>query len=438
LFPRVALAQADVTTPPKNIVLPNYNGVPVGPFGGLEASAYVARASDPSAAWFNPAGLSRSPGAQITGSAGLYQLTTVSATSLPNNGGSVQHVPNLVGFTVRANKLTFGVALLTTIAWSQETDAELLQSTPANSPERFAYSADADLERRVGVASFGYDNGKAWRIGAGLAASYVSLRMTQSVSDRVAEPTMLRTLLLSSRTSGSALQFRPVVGIQAELKKNIRVGGVLRTPSFSMFPGASATLDGTTNSGAMSSGASFFDPSADFKFKEPWEVSGGIAFIGSRADIEVDVLGYSSISGYSMVSSSQNVVVYQDAGHGDAPTVQRLPFEGLNTAARAMANVSVGGHYQFSRARPLLLHYGVATDLSPVKPDDQVFDKINMATWTVGLSGTTGKFSYAAGINVRAGTSNSVPVRDLLSGEKLQTTVDVKTFGMIYSLAYQF
>jgi len=100
--------------------------------------------------------------------------------------------------------------------------------------------------------------------------------------------------------------------------------------------------------------------------------------------------------------------------------------------------VSVGVHYQLSKTRPLRLHYGVATDLSPVNGDDQVFDKVNMLTWTVGLSGTTGKFSYAAGINVRSGSSDNVPVRDLLSGEKLQTTVNVTTIGMIYSLAYQF
>src|SRR5262245_28992766 len=44
-----ASAQVDqVTTPPPNLVLSNYDSVPVGPFGGLEGSAYVARVGDPS------------------------------------------------------------------------------------------------------------------------------------------------------------------------------------------------------------------------------------------------------------------------------------------------------------------------------------------------------------------------------------------------------
>jgi len=52
-----AFAQVDaVSTPPPNLVLNNYDSVPVGPYGGLEGSAYAARVGDPSAAWFNPAG----------------------------------------------------------------------------------------------------------------------------------------------------------------------------------------------------------------------------------------------------------------------------------------------------------------------------------------------------------------------------------------------
>ena len=90
-----------VSTVPPNVVLANYDDVPVGPYGGLEGSAYVTRVSDPSAAWFNPAGLSRQTGAQISGSAGVYQWTTVSPQALPNRGGSRGQLPNVVGFTAQ-------------------------------------------------------------------------------------------------------------------------------------------------------------------------------------------------------------------------------------------------------------------------------------------------------------------------------------------------
>jgi hypothetical protein len=48
-----------IIVPPPNIIVPNYNGVPTGPLGGLEGSAYVSRAADTSAPWLNPAGLSQ-------------------------------------------------------------------------------------------------------------------------------------------------------------------------------------------------------------------------------------------------------------------------------------------------------------------------------------------------------------------------------------------
>ena len=136
-FPLSALAQTpDVLTSPPNIVVPNYEGIPVGPFAGLEASAYVARTDDPSAAWFNPAGLSRAKGAQISGSAGLYQYTKLSPSIYPGAGSSVEHVPNLVGFTMQKGQLTGGVAILTPVSWSQTTNLEVFAPSGPNL-ERF-------------------------------------------------------------------------------------------------------------------------------------------------------------------------------------------------------------------------------------------------------------------------------------------------------------
>jgi hypothetical protein len=107
-----AFAQVDqAVTPPTNLVLSNYNSVPVGPFGGLEGQAVVARVGDPSAAWFNPAGLAQEAGAQISGSAGVYERTAVSPRALPNGGSSVQQLPNLVGFTIKANSRNRRVAV---------------------------------------------------------------------------------------------------------------------------------------------------------------------------------------------------------------------------------------------------------------------------------------------------------------------------------------
>src|SRR6478735_1174745 len=97
LCPICATAQIDqpITAPP-NLVLNNYDTVPVGPYGGLEGAAISVRVGDPSAAWFNPAGLSRQEAAQISGGAGVYQLTSISPNALPEQGGGSQRLPNYV------------------------------------------------------------------------------------------------------------------------------------------------------------------------------------------------------------------------------------------------------------------------------------------------------------------------------------------------------
>ena len=53
----------------------------------VDGSSIVSRVGDPSAAWFNPAGLTREDGAQISGSARVYERTSVNPLALPNSGG---------------------------------------------------------------------------------------------------------------------------------------------------------------------------------------------------------------------------------------------------------------------------------------------------------------------------------------------------------------
>src|SRR5690349_18068359 len=59
LVPCAALAQSFVipVPAPKNIILPNYDNVLIGPVEAVEAGAYLARTQDASASFYNPAGL---------------------------------------------------------------------------------------------------------------------------------------------------------------------------------------------------------------------------------------------------------------------------------------------------------------------------------------------------------------------------------------------
>src|SRR3954453_12531625 len=152
-----SLAQeVPITSPPPNIIVPNYNGIPIGPLGGLEGSAYIARAADTSAGWFNPAGLSQA-GTQLSGSVGNYQFTTVTPKRLPDTGGSTQHLPNLVGGTAKFKGFTVGFSLVTTVAWGTSLDSVYTLTNADGNPERFTYSADSGLNQRVSAVAIGRD-----------------------------------------------------------------------------------------------------------------------------------------------------------------------------------------------------------------------------------------------------------------------------------------
>jgi hypothetical protein len=103
-----------------------------------------------------------------------------------------------------------------------------------------------------------------------------------------------------------------------------------------------------------------------------------------------------------------------------------------------VVNVTLGGHVRPVRDRDLLVHGGFATSRSPVGEGDQVFDKVDLSSWTFGVSGTWTKVRFAVGFNWRVGTASNVLVRNLLKGDPLHTNVDVRTVGLIYSITYQF
>ena len=433
-----ALAETDqVVTPPQNLVLPNYNSVPVGPFGGLEAAAYVARVGDPSSAWFNPAGLARQDSPQISGSAGVYERTSVSPDALPNTGGSAQQLPNYVGFTFKANAhLTAGAALITTQAWNQETDAELI-STVSAGQQRFAYSADSDFSTRILAFGAGYHGDGPWRVGGGLAFSIMSLRLVQSASDRLASGSGLQTLLVTSRTSASALQMRAQGGVQYDTAQ-FRFGGAFRTPGATLYRSGVVTLDALLDTGVASTGASVFDPNAASAYHLPWEFQGGAAWVHPRVEAEVDVQGFSPIAKYALVSTPNPTVIYSDVGGGQPPAVSTQPFGGLMSHSDGVVDVSAGGHVKLMDSRDMRVHLGVANNRSPVAPDDQLFNHVDLVTWTIGVSGSLGKFQFAAGFNRQSGSADNVSLRNLLNGQPVTTTIKVGMTGFIYSLAYQF
>jgi hypothetical protein len=427
----------DLVTPPPNILLSNYNTVPVGPNAGLEGGAYVARVGDPSAAWLNPAGLSVGKSAQLSLSSGAYQLATVSASALPNSGGSFQNIPSLVGLTVprlMGGNWTLGIAVLTANSWTQSTDSQIVTTRP-DGQERFAYSADSGFHQWVGAASLGYVSGRL-RAGGGLALSDTSLSRNVLLSDRSLIGGSLTSIQIASRASGFALQLRPLAGVQFAVSPRVLVGAMIRTPAFASYTGGSYTSDGVANEGATSQGVSFFDPGAQFAYHFPFEISGGVGYVSPRVDLEFDAHAFTRVSAYTMLASAQPIVTYSDAATGTA-SIGTQPFEGFVTESRAVVNVAAGGHVALTGNGVWRVHFGLKTDQSPSGPNDQVFTHVNMVGGTLGVSGTKGRFQFTVGADYRTGSSSLV-IPQVRTGGAIVSGIRVSSIGLIYSVYYRF
>ena len=426
-----------VIIPAGNVLLPNSNSVPLGPYAGLEGGAHVARVGDPSSAWLNPAGLSRAQDAEISASSGVFQISTLSTPSAPGSGGSVVRLPSLVGFMVKGafgGRMTLGLSVATVTSWSQDTDVELVVND-GSAAERFAFSADSSFDRFVVVGSAGYVTG-AWRFGAGLAVVQTDLVKNAVVSSRAADASSLRSLLLESRTSGTAFHLRPVLGVQYDASPRLKLGFMARTPAPTVYSFGSITSEGVRVGGGTSTGVSFFDPDAAFAAKLPFEVRGGAAYIGRRFEIEVDVSAETPVSSHEMLASDEPVVTY--ASGSGAPVIATTAFPGVASQSTSVVNVAVGGHVFLTDTGTWRLHFGAGTDRSGVGPDDQVFTKIHFGVWSVGVSGRKGRLQFTAGLNYRSGTADDVVIGQLESGTLVQSGIHVRSVGIIYAVNYRF
>ena len=431
-------AAQDVTpiiSPPPNIIVPNYNGVPTGPLGGLEGSAYVARAADTSAPWLNPAGLPQA-GTQLSGSVSTYMLTTITPRFLPS-GGSTQHLPNLVGATGKFKGFAVGFSIVTTASWNAGFSAAYFINTGA-SPDRFSYTSNANFTQRATIGAVGRDIGKKWRVGGALALQGTSMHSTQIISDRVNEPTGLRTLLFTSDAGGSIDHARFIFGTQYQPIPAVRLGFTVRTSGLAYGRGGTAKLDATLTGDNYTIGATAFDNGAHFDYKLPFETVAAAAFVSKRVEIEADVKSYSSIDPYTMLSSGEPLTIYTDHADGSAGTIDNRTLPTLTTSSKSVTNVTVGGHVLVVPSWSMKLHAGIGTDFSPVPQEDHVaFDRVDFWVLTAGASGAIGKLTFALGVNYRRGNSDNLILRNLII-QPVQTHLDIKTVGLTYAINYKF
>jgi hypothetical protein len=434
-------AQAPVTTPPPYIVLPNYNGVPVGEIASLEAGAFLARANDSSSARFNPAGLSRAERTSISGSAGVFEFITVSPQDANHGGASFQQVPALVGFVVKKplgqEGWAGGFSLSRVNAWYQALESEWTFSSAAAN-ERVSYSGSSTFSGWVASVAAGHGGDGKLRYGGSVDLQLTSSDRSGSVSDQLHDPTGLNALLVKSEGSAWTTQLRMSLGVQYEVLPALRLGAVMRTPGLTFLKGGRYAQEGLFQIGSTTATVSFFDHEGHVQYKLPFELQFGAAYVGRRGQVEVDVSTFAGAGAYNAFESSHTQTITIDQGPTGPSSVQQRPFVPPVIDSRSVTNVAVGGQLNLFADGRLRLHGGYATDRSPVGPSDTLFTKVNMGVWFVGASFRTSVILGSAGIRYASGTSGELTLPGLPGGHEAHSKIHVSSVGLVYSVAVLF
>src|SRR5256885_4142185 len=195
LAPFAAAAQiAPITNTPvplsKALVFPNYDNVLVGKDEALEGGAYIARAGDSSANFYNPAGLVQSRGASLNASSAGYvytELTSkVSGTSISSS--KLDNVPGYIGSVsqmpfVNLRNLRVGLSITRAASWSpggidQTLDAKSLGFSRLN------YASSANFQSQLYQAAAGFSPvlDRSLRLGLGVGLAETSYSNNNTVS----------------------------------------------------------------------------------------------------------------------------------------------------------------------------------------------------------------------------------------------------------------
>jgi hypothetical protein len=429
-----------LTSPPKGIIVPNYDMVRIGQTEALESGAVVAQASGPLANVYNPAGLAATDKTAINASSTGYQLIELGLEGVGKDVSS-SRLTNLGGFlgvvvadpVIKSKKWRLGFAVFSPIGWEPGTlsgaNAALISGQDVN----LDYRTDVGLRVTVPALAAGTSLSKRLRLGFGVQVPVVSILQVQNTTALANDATQASSTIRAYAADGTTWLVRGTLGLQWEASKSISVGIMAETPTARLF-GSSFYSDQTTT--AFSNGfetLDFRDPSAHLEYKLPFLLSGGVAVMLGKVQVEGDVRWYGSVGQYDLYrSDSTGIALAQD--DGGLPTRTPVVLSPVTLTYQSAVNFAIGASIPISK--DWQIHLGMNSDQSPLPNTDELFRKVSLIGVTAGVAFRISRVSGAFGLGFQSGTS---PVTDILvSPVPLSTKVTVKTFQLMYSLAYTF
>jgi hypothetical protein len=443
-IPAVIEAQTSVSVPP-NLILPNYDRIPIGQREGIEAGAFLARTDDAGANWFNPAGLAKSRKSAVNASATAYEWTSTELEGLGEVAGKSRI--NTVGTLFSAvlgngplesDRWRLGFSIARPIVWHPSNIT--LAFDAQGGQEQLAYATQGNFDVMIpaiaaAFAPGGVADGK-FRVGAGMGVAITSLSQNQATSSRLTTATADTIRLASFVGDGSSWDLKLNAGVQWEATPAITLGAVVSSPTLNILGSSQFNLQSLTVSSPSVRDLLLRDNDATFEYKYPLEAQVGGAIRGKKGELEIDLHYYAEIDPYDLYSSTATgtLTVVDNTG---TPTTTPVTFNNTTNRARSVVNVAVGGSYPVSTR--FRAHAGFASDRSPVPTGEEViFRQIDLSRITGGFSMAGSNLTGSLGFGYSFGSGTRHGVVTSQNGQPVDTRLKVKTANLLFALTYSF
>jgi len=429
---------------PPSIALTNYDRVLVGEQEALEGGAFVARVGSTTSPWYNPAGMVLLGKTAIGGSATGYEADVISLEGLSAGKGggiTIAQLPSYFGAVLGEDVLhsrvwSLGFSVTKPASWSQGIQAG------GGEGGRVSYASTVSFSTILPMLSVAVAPLACLRFGLGVGVALTSLSEVQTLSAQVlspgaSSPTSANAFLRTLDGGGSIWNLTGNFGVQFDITQNLVVGAVLRFPGLKLLTSGALTYQDVQNNGTPWSQVFFKDRSATFDYRLPTEVDFGLGWHSSAFGLEVDLRYHSEVGTYYILTSPNSVQTVTTAADGKTPVVTNTPFAGVQSGAKQVLNWAIGGSVTLNEYWSL--HAGFFSDYSPVNQDSvSLFRHLTMYGATLGAKVAGEHLSGSFGFGYNWGTSSTFSFPDITTGNVISTRLSVKSFQLLYAIAYKF
>ncbi len=427
---------SDVVIPP-TLLLPNYDRVYPGLTEALEGGAYIARATNAPALFYNPAGIATVQRTVLNASAQGYEATVLGGTGFTHSSpiSNFTSVPSFLGVVLGKEVIDWdtvrlGFSVANPVSWNQTAVAG---SAPAEG-QRISYAAHSNFNTLVPAFSVGWAATPALRFGGSIEFPYTTISDTGKLSGNLTTAATSQGALATLSANGSTLQLRGTGSVQWQPNEWLELGAIVRTPGLSILKSGSVGYESLSSLNIGTRQVVFQDTSAEFQYLTPWEVGVGISFDWTVVGFEFDLRYHSGTHTYTLLGSTKSGQSV-DTSSG-VPVVTDLTFTGVKYRALDVWNPSMG--VRVSVFKNVVLSAGAYLDYSPVAPGSMGFRKVNMIGFRTGVSFTIDKVTAAVGVGWEhgTGTDDLFPSGLPIPSNTAELTLD--TFSLLFSFSYRF